>query len=184
MNTHVTNSQRQRGAALIIGLTLLMALTIIGIGTLSTTSLEHRMVGNMADANIAFNAAESAAKIHTDPIVKKFKDGGLEDCEKYPDVTPCYRTKLSSLPGNNWWDEPRWWIINKAKTIKELSITDPKSPPELIIEEVGQDPETLGRGHIYKENGSFRYYRITTRATGLSDKTQAVTQQVIKKRLD
>lgn len=189
MNVHVTNSQKQQGAALIIGLTLLMALTIIGIGTLSTTSLEHRMVGNMADANVAFNAAESAAKIlggPNGPILGDFKVAGLPDCTKVsPGTTPCYRRNLANDPAiSSWWDEPNWWSSNSAITIKEPNITDPESPPELIIEDIAHLKDHLRLGHDYKEPSSSRFYRITTRATGLSDNTQAVTQQVVKKRLN
>lgn len=65
-----TLPQSQSGVALIIGLVLLITLTILGIGTLSTTSLEQRMAGNMGDLNLAFNAAETAGQCYANIIAK------------------------------------------------------------------------------------------------------------------
>jgi len=49
----------QRGAALAVGLVLLLAMTIIGISALNTTSLEERMAGNTQEMNRAFQIAET-----------------------------------------------------------------------------------------------------------------------------
>lgn len=52
--------QRQSGAALIIGLILLMVLTILGVSGLSTATLEVAMADNMQRGQYVFQAAESA----------------------------------------------------------------------------------------------------------------------------
>jgi type IV pilus assembly protein PilX len=54
--------QRQRGIALFISLVLLLVLTIIGVSSVQTTSLEVRMARNEHDAMLAFQAAESALR--------------------------------------------------------------------------------------------------------------------------
>jgi Tfp pilus assembly protein PilX len=53
---------RQRGAALITSLVILLVLTAIGITALSTTSLEQKMATNTQDFNRAFQAAETGLK--------------------------------------------------------------------------------------------------------------------------
>jgi len=58
MNT--TFPQQQKGAALIIGLILLMVLTILGVSGLSTATLEVAMADNMQRGQYVFQAAESA----------------------------------------------------------------------------------------------------------------------------
>ncbi len=51
---------RQSGVALFISLVLLLVLTIIGVSSVQTTSLEVRMTRNEHDTMLAFQAAESA----------------------------------------------------------------------------------------------------------------------------
>lgn len=52
----------QTGIALVIGMVVLLALTMIGVAAMKTTALEERMVGNNLDRNHGFNAAESALR--------------------------------------------------------------------------------------------------------------------------
>lgn len=53
---------RQKGAALVISLMFLLVLTIIGIASVSTTSLQERMANNTREQNLAFMAAEAALR--------------------------------------------------------------------------------------------------------------------------
>ena len=57
-----SKSDKQAGSALIVSLVILLLLTLIGVTAMSTTSLEERMAGNNRDENIAFQAAETAAR--------------------------------------------------------------------------------------------------------------------------
>lgn len=53
---------RQRGAALVIGLILLLVLTILAVSGVFTSTLELRMVGNQQQQERAFQAAEVAVE--------------------------------------------------------------------------------------------------------------------------
>lgn len=53
---------RQNGVALIMSLVMLLILTILGVSSVQTTSLQERMSRNATDANMAFQAAESAVE--------------------------------------------------------------------------------------------------------------------------
>ena len=50
---------RQKGAALIVGLVLLLVLTVLGVSGINMASLELQMTGNTQAAQVAFQAAES-----------------------------------------------------------------------------------------------------------------------------
>lgn len=50
---------RERGAALVMSLIILLVLTIIAIAGITTSTLEERMAGNIQDATHAFEGAES-----------------------------------------------------------------------------------------------------------------------------
>lgn len=50
---------RQRGIVLVVGLVFLLVLTILGVTTLRTTTLEERMAGNLMSKTMAFQDAEA-----------------------------------------------------------------------------------------------------------------------------
>lgn len=65
MNRNITNGRmgsRQGGAALIVGLILLLVLTILAVSGVITSTLELRMVGNTQLQERAFQAAEVAVE--------------------------------------------------------------------------------------------------------------------------
>ena len=55
MNTNT----RQNGAALITALVMLVILTMLGLSSMSTNTMEERMAANSQEVNRAFQAAES-----------------------------------------------------------------------------------------------------------------------------
>jgi type IV pilus assembly protein PilX len=55
--------RRERGAALVVGLVLLLVLTILGVSGLSTAALEVAMAGNAQFQHDAFELAENAIDI-------------------------------------------------------------------------------------------------------------------------
>jgi Tfp pilus assembly protein PilX len=59
-NTFHTMPCRQTGAALAISLTLLAVATLVGVVAMQSTTQEEKMAGNLRDANLAFQAADSA----------------------------------------------------------------------------------------------------------------------------
>ncbi len=52
--------QRQQGAALAVSLILLVALTILGVATLTSTRFQEQITSNAQQKSVAFEAAESA----------------------------------------------------------------------------------------------------------------------------
>jgi len=59
MKTKHVNKQRQQGAALVVGLVLLLVMTILGVSTMGTASLELNMAGNSQFYQNAFQLAET-----------------------------------------------------------------------------------------------------------------------------
>lgn len=50
--------QRQRGAALLIGLVLLLIMTVLALSSSNVSLLQERMAGNVTQLNLAFQEAE------------------------------------------------------------------------------------------------------------------------------
>lgn len=55
-------SGAQQGAALVIALIFLLILTIIGVTSMQSTTLEEKMAGNVRDRELGFQAAEAALR--------------------------------------------------------------------------------------------------------------------------
>ena len=54
--------QRESGVALFMSLVMLLIITILGLSSVQTTTLQERMARNARDTNLAFQAAEAAIK--------------------------------------------------------------------------------------------------------------------------
>lgn len=66
-------AMRQRGAALIVGLILLMVLTVLAVSTMRTATLELLMAGNAQFRENAFQLAETAVV----EVMTRIDDGTL-----------------------------------------------------------------------------------------------------------
>ncbi|MCC5858552.1 MAG: hypothetical protein JJT90_10370 [Ectothiorhodospiraceae bacterium] len=64
--------RRERGAALIISLLLLLVMTLIGVTAMQTSTLQERMAGNTRDRNLAFQSAEAALREGEDWVMGNF----------------------------------------------------------------------------------------------------------------
>ena len=53
---------KQSGVILVTALLFLLVLTVLGISAITNTALEEKMAGNLADRNMAFQAAESGLR--------------------------------------------------------------------------------------------------------------------------
>jgi len=170
---------QQRGVALIIGLTLLVTLTVIGIGALTTTSLEHRMAGNMGELNLAFNAAENSGRA----IVTAIRNSNLIARGELETATTCTTTTCATKGlDKDWWEaaDEAYWSTN-AQTYTGTG-SDSLSKSQFIIEQdrtYDRDSDVMG--YEYSKQGVL-HYRITSRGEGSSNNSEVVIQQVILKR--
>jgi len=69
MNGSVNTGQvKQKGAALIISLIVLLVLTLIGVAGMNTSVMQERMAVNSQNSNRAFQAAESTVSALTNQL--------------------------------------------------------------------------------------------------------------------
>lgn len=60
IHTSYTMPSQQRGAVLIMSMLMLLVMTLIGITTMNTATLEEKMSANSMNSNISLQASESA----------------------------------------------------------------------------------------------------------------------------
>ncbi|MDP5240137.1 PilX N-terminal domain-containing pilus assembly protein [Uliginosibacterium sp. 31-16] len=171
IQTHTPLYQRkERGAALLVGLIVLLLLTMLGITAMRTSTLEERMAGNMRDSNIAFQSAEGALReaFKTD-LAGKAYDGSATGYNQQI-------TTFTDGSGNNisefkFWSESFDWTTAALTATKANGVT---SAPKYVVETI---PATTG---VWKAGErAKRAYRVTAISSGASNRSETIVQGTI-----
>ncbi len=170
---------KENGAVLVISLIMLLVLMVLGVSSMSTVVLEEKMVGNMRDQDLAFQAAEAGirdAETWIQPLTTL-----PTDCE----TSPCNvwkRNILTGLEKNNF----TWWT--NSENSREFGTSDTKdletvaTDPRYIIEHQAYVRDSLTVGH---SPGTGRdYYRITSYGVGANASAVKVLQSTSVKRFN
>jgi type IV pilus assembly protein PilX len=163
--------RKQRGAALVVALILLVVATLIGLASSRDTVLQERMSSNSYDRSLAFQRAEAALRFGEERILNETWQitglGGV-DCS----ATACGVVPADTFTGTSafWQNVPAAFDVNDAATpgVPQYHIvflgTGPAEPP-------------LGQGNAANADLAnapppleMAYYRITGRS---SDPTPA-----------
>ena len=183
-------STQQRGAVLIVGLIILTILTILGMTSIQTTTLEERMAGNTLSSNSALQATEAALRqgeatvigplFNTKPIATTDGSTGVWVLES-PDP---------DVDGDPWWTEADWaWWTANAVTFATPGTVDlefaagaaPNALPHQLIEEHQFVKDTLNLGQVKDLTGR-QFYQITGRGTDVSGNATAILRSTYARR--
>lgn len=141
-----TGSKAQRGAVLAVSLLILLVMTIIGVASMSSTTLQERMANNNNQRQIAFQAAEAALRAGETFLVANI--GSVTDLATNFDATapvaglyseraPVVGMASYPLPSaTNIFDDTGWLAAGNA--IELSSFTTLSRPPRFIIEYMGR----------------------------------------------
>lgn len=199
MAMKTVNFNQQRGAVLILGLALLVALTIIGVASMSNNTLQSRMAGNLVDSNLAFNAAETALRgfeikldVNRPPHIKDNCQG--ETFDATPGV-PCVLKEDDTRINPDWMKDTNhtWWTSDTGGGVAFVSkytgqftaYTGGANPqpiittaPRVIAEFQSSQRFSQVLDSRNLQSGA-SYYRVTARGSGASDNSQAMVQQIV-----
>ncbi|MBT3562982.1 MAG: pilus assembly protein PilX [Gammaproteobacteria bacterium] len=180
--SYVGKQKRQSGVALFISLVMLLILTVLGLSSVQTTSVQERMARNARDTNLAFQAAESALKdaealIETFNSLVMFTGPGANDAGYYLE---------GDYDGAANWSNRDWMSGNgyiEAPTV----IDGVAEPSKYIIEHlktVVSDHDSLNLDNIGRDSGSGRtqIFRITVFGTGSTSTAHVMIQSTYGKR--
>ena len=179
---NMQNHYTQQGAVLVMALMMLFVLTLIGVSSISTTSMEEKMSGNTRNRHLAFQAAESnvrdAERIISNNILNptaQFTAGG--------GANGWYT--LGTGPSSAEAVTPTWWTTagnNSTAYLGTSAIQDVATRARYTIEYLGEttqeeasDIEITG-GEGGGARGSIHTFRITSRGTGLTNNSVVVIQ--------
>lgn len=166
---------RHSGAALVVGLILLLLLTLIGLSAARTALTEERITGNLSDRELAFQLAEGALReaerVLQQPVLPSFSGAdGL-----YPQPDPA--------------QPPRWQTLDWDDADSHRVYTGLEDAPEglaraearYFIEEL---PRVVTPGQSLAADvplEDVNFYRITARAVGIGGTATIVLQSTYQR---
>ncbi len=167
--------QRQSGAAMVMGMILLVLLTLLGLTALGTSVMEERMAANARDRIRAFQAAEAALR---------FCEASITPTSVFNDSNGLYQPASGAAPR---WETVDWDSDTAVLCYPdgdcdedsgaELPLVD--SQPRCIAEDLGVVVKESLRAGV-PNTPSYGYYRVTARGVGASDRTVVMLQTTVK----
>ena len=174
------NKQKQEGIVLFMSLVMLLLLTMLGVSSIQTTSLQQRMARNANDANLAFQAAEVALRDGEDL---------LEDLNSLNDFGDPLDNLVANEANGYYYeaapgDDPNWkdlgdWESGGYRT-SETQITGAEQPKYIVehVQTIIADADSLNLDNIGEDIGAGRteVFRVTARGYGASADAQVMIQ--------
>jgi len=177
---------KQRGAALIVSLIILLVMTLIGVTSMQTTVMQEKMAGNSRDLSTAFQAAEAAARAG---------EVWLAGLTAMPDPTICApisgacalwnanegATALFTTTGASGYTDNGLWASARSATLP-LSPTGTMAQPQFFVELIADDDNQTGGQQQDLNNAFLNVYSVTARGTGGTTTANAFVQTNFAKR--
>lgn len=162
---------RQRGAALLIALVLLLVLTILGVTAMQTTTMQERMAGNLRDRAVAFEAAEAA----------------LREGEEYLEAftvppSPSGEQGFYSEANYGGGEDPQWEQVDwdDDSQLRTVAVEDTHDGARYIVEDV-EAFQASGGVVVTGEADQEQYiYRVTAVGTGVGPDATVMLQSTFK----
>ncbi|MHA7841089.1 MAG: pilus assembly PilX family protein [Gammaproteobacteria bacterium] len=154
---------QQSGGILVVSLVFLLALTVVAIASLQSSSMNERMTNNLREMNTAFHAAETAIKAGEQYIEST---ATLESLEASAFLFP-----ENALP------DPFNSTIWQTTATKSVPLGQLQSPPRYMIETVGEFKDNANtKMNITNYDSEFggdtvTVYRIVGRGTNSKGNT-------------
>lgn len=165
---NVPTPQRQQGAALAIGLIVLVLLTLIGVTGMRSSTLEERMAGNELDRNDAFQAAEASLRGAEDFLVNGILPQFNGNNGYYEPANPA---------GAPVWETTTWSNGDSVKYDRKIG----NAQARYIMEEIGVSDDVGVSLASDTPVEQITFYRVTARGQGASGSSLVMLQTVYKR---
>ena len=172
-----------------MSLIMLLIITVLGLSSVQTTTLQERMARNARDSNLAFLAAEAALK-DAESVIESFatiddsfgidpKDASPRDCIASPNAGAGLYHELDYNCQPNW--EQIDWFSGSGYFTSSVEVEGVLSQPKYIIEHVktlSAFEDRLNLTNIGEDLGAGRVqiFRVTAYGTGGTDSARAMIQ--------
>jgi type IV pilus assembly protein PilX len=181
------NKQKQEGIVLFMSLVMLLLLTMLGVSSIQTTSLQLRMARNANDGNLAFQAAEVALRDGEDLLENLNNlttDFGVppppgDQCPTFTMRVKGYYFEAAPCAAPNWKELD--WTGDTGFIDSAINVTDVATQPKYIVEHVQTiiaDADALNLDNIGDDIGAGQteIFRVTARGYGATADAQVMIQ--------
>lgn len=166
-------ASKQHGASLIISLVILLILTVLGVQSMQTATLEEKMVGNFRDKKMAFEAAETALNAAED---------FLNNLNIAPNVSAApVDGEVFEFGAFDFRDNDAWEGQQEVAT----TLANVVAAPQFVIESRGiteSSPDAeAGSNSGSSSGGDVHNFRITARGVGGTENAVVILQSHFEK---
>lgn len=187
----------QQGVALFISLVVLIVITLLGMSSIQTTTLQQKMTANQQLSAFAFQGAEAAltdaerqleTASHDRPYIRTITDqkgkgsGGKKDLKVWEKNKP--KTDKGSAA---WWYtvDDAWWSQSNKRTVVysyPVPMIGLNQQPLYLIESLVRWPPVnyYGWEDYPPQEDIYDYHRITARATAGNKEAYIMLQSTHK----
>ncbi|MFZ1324987.1 MAG: PilX N-terminal domain-containing pilus assembly protein [Candidatus Contendobacter sp.] len=165
---------QQRGSTLIVALVFLLAMTLIGVTAMQSTSQQESMAGNARERNLAFQAAESGLRAGERRVLDIFL--AMPPFPANP--AQCEFAEGNLAPTTDWgtfWMDYNWTTcgsynhaLGQVQTLPNFAIEDLGKVSAAYSEKAGQP---LSQRQMF---------RITSRGVGGTTNAVAIVQVIYR----
>lgn len=165
---------RQRGSTLIVALVFLLAMTLIGVTAMQSTSQQESMAGNARERNLAFQAAEASLRSGERKVLAIFLT--MPPFPANPAL--CQFAEGNLVPTTDWgtfWVDYDWTTCQ----IYDRALGQVESRPNFAIEDLGKVSASYSEkaGQPLSQRQMFR---ITSRGVGGTANAVAIVQVIYR----
>lgn len=179
----ITLAQRRqaRGLVLFVALVLLLVLTITGISSVQSTSLEERMARNANDSVIAFQAAESALRDAEGTVA------ALTSTANFDDTGTGGLWTVADVGDPQRWEDPGVWT--GTGSLVATSVYASSESPRFIVEHVATILREENAHQIEDPYGGssedrIEVFRVTARGVGGTTDARVLLQSTFGRILE
>lgn len=174
---------KARGIALVLGLVLLAAISVLALTSARGMVLQHRMAGNLGENmdalhNATIAAAAARAWLESRADVER-EAGCLVDC-----LLPFAISNSGELPPRPELESATWWRTNgflagtNPETGEDLGYrSGGVEPARWVIEEIQFQPSDIDDPDAAV--GGVGYYRVLARGSGKRQSSVAVSESIL-----
>lgn len=171
----LANGSREKGAALITALMILLVMTLLGITAVTTSSLQEKMAGNMRDQYMAQQAGDSILRDGESWVFKLLTRPkpvcSPPSAERVWDSS-CSAVLSIAAQTDSWWGS-NGYVSNVANTFVNQE-------PRYVVEHL--QAVILDASKTPKDYRHF--YRVSGWSVGASDYARGLFQSVFSRRSD
>lgn len=182
-------TKNQHGVVLIMALVILFAMTLIGVTSMNTTSLEDRMSSNYRDRQVAFQAAEAALR-QGERNVANPSDTAFDQASNYNTSCTggtgglCFCGDKSVQCITYWTDDlpspisDVAWNVSSSHRTYSTGLAGVSTPAKYIIEFMGYICPTTAA--CTPAVGDPKMFRVTALATGRTNTSKVMLQSTFQ----